>query len=125
MFFLISIIIGIFSFIEYHLSKITKFRVFLLLIVGIFFFILFGYNSYSPDLENYKSHYENFDKEYIILRVEPAILMLMKVSHYYGFSFQGYQIIFAFLTLSFFIYSIFKYSPLPIFVLFNFLLLLL
>lgn len=120
MFFLISIIIGIFSFIEFHLSKKLKVRVCLLLIVGIFFFILFGYNSYSPDLENYKTHYDNFDQEYIKLRVEPAILMLMNVSQYYGFSFQGYQIIFAFLTLSIFIYSIFKYSPLPIFVLFNF-----
>jgi len=120
MFFLISILVGIFSYFEYHLSKIFKLRVFLLLIVGIFFFILFGYNSYSPDLENYKIHYDNFDQEYIKLRVEPAILMLMKVSQYYGLSFQGYQILFAFLTLSLFIFSIFKYSPLPIFVLFNF-----
>ena len=120
MFFLISILVRIFSYFEYHLSKIFKLRVFLLLIVGIFFFILFGYNSYSPDLENYKIHYDNFDQEYIKLRVEPAILMLMKVSQYYGLSFQGYQILFAFLTLSLFIFSIFKYSPLPIFVLFNF-----
>ncbi len=120
MFFIISLLIGLFSFFEYQLSNIFKLRVFLLLIIAIIFFILFGYNSYSPDLENYKIHYDNFDQEYIKLRVEPAILILMKLSQYYGLNFQGYQILFAFLTLSFFIYSIFKYSPLPIFVLFNF-----
>ncbi|MEN2415087.1 EpsG family protein [Flavobacterium mesophilum] len=87
---------------------------------GLFFFILLGFNSFSPDLDNYKIHFQDLDQDYIKLAVEPFIFFIMETCKNMGLSFEGYQIMFSLLTFSLFIFSIYKYSPLPVFVLLNF-----
>lgn len=120
MYFFISLILLILVFFEYYLNRDYLIRLFLVFCAGLFFFILLGFNSFSPDLDNYRIHFQDLDQDYIRLAVEPFILFLMETCKKMGLSFEGYQIMFSFLTFSLFIYSIFKYSPLPVFVLFNF-----
>ncbi|PIF60668.1 EpsG family protein [Flavobacterium sp. 11] len=120
MYFIISFILLFLSYFEFYLNKKYLFRITITFIVGLLFFILLGCNTFSPDLDNYKIHFEDLDQDYIKLRVEPFILFLMETCKNLGLSFQGYQLVFSFLTFSLFLYSIFKYSPLPVFVLFNF-----
>jgi hypothetical protein len=108
------------SYLEFYLNKKYLFRIVITFFSGIVFYILFGFNTYSPDLNNYIIHFENLDQDYIKLSVEPFIFFLMETCKNYGLTFEEYQLVFSFLTISIFVYSIFQYSPLPIFVLLNF-----
>jgi hypothetical protein len=112
--------LAFFSFFEFYFNKKYIFRILLVFITGLLFFILLGFNSFSPDLDLYKLHYEDIDQQYIKLSIEPFIFYLMTYCKNIGLSFEGYQLIFSFLVFSLFIYSIFKYSPLPVFVSLNF-----
>lgn len=120
MYFLIILILTFISFLEFYFNKKYLFRILLLFITGFLFFIVMGFNSYSPDLEMYRLHYENIDQDYIKLSVEPVIFYLMTASENVGLSFEAYLLFFSFLVFSLFIYAIFKYSPLPVFVFLNF-----
>jgi hypothetical protein len=88
--------------------------------VGLIFFILLGFNSFSLDLDNYRLHYEDINQEYIKLTIEPFIFYFMTFSKNIGLSFEGYQVLFSFVTFFLFSYSLFKYSPFPVFVFLNF-----
>jgi hypothetical protein len=120
MYFVNILILFIASYFEFFIYKKYLLKLITAFFIGILFFILLGYNTYTPDLNNYIIHYEDLDEDYIKLAVEPLILFLMETSKNYGLTFQGYQLVFSFLTFSIFFYSILKYSPLPVFVLFNF-----
>jgi hypothetical protein len=120
MYFFIILILTFISFLEFYFNKKYLFRILLLFITGFLFFIVMGFNSYSPDLEMYRLHYENIDQDYIKLSVEPVIFYLMTASENVGLSFEAYLLFFSFLVFSLFIYAIFKYSPLPVFVFLNF-----
>lgn len=120
MYFFIVLILTFLFFLEFYFSKKYLFRILLVFITGFLFFILMGFNSYSPDLEMYRLHYENIDQEYIKLSVEPVIFYLMTASKNIGLSFEAYLLFFSFLVFLLFVYSIFKYSPLPVFVFLNF-----
>ncbi len=120
MYFIIIFILIFLSYLEFYLNKKLLFRIALTFFAGIIFFILFGFNTYSPDLDSYKIHFADIDQDYIKLAVEPFIFFLMENCKNLGFTFEGYQIVFSFLTFTIFLHAIFKYSPLPIFVLFNF-----
>lgn len=120
MYFLISLFLSFFSYLEFYLNKKSLFKLSLVAITGIILFILLGFNSYSPDLDNYKLHYEYYDDEIIVLAVEPFILFLMRLCQNWGLTFEGYQLVFSFLTLTLFVYSVYKFSPLPSFVFLNF-----
>ena len=120
MYFFISLILAVLAFIEFYFYKRYLCRLFLVLCAGFLFFVLLGFNSFSPDLDYYKLHFEDLDQEYIRYTIEPFILFLMETSKNYGLTFEGYQIVFSLLTFSLFLYSIFKYSPFPLFVLLNF-----
>ncbi len=120
MYFTIIFILIFSSYLEFYLNKKYLFRIVITFFSGIVFYILFGFNTYSPDLNNYIIHFENLDQDYIKLSVEPFIFFLMETCKNYGLTFEEYQLVFSFLTISIFVYSIFQYSPLPIFVLLNF-----
>lgn len=120
MYFFIVLILTFLFFLEFYFSKKYLFRILLVFITGFLFFILMGFNSYSPDLEMYRLHYENIDQEYIKLSVEPVIFYLMTASKNIELSFEAYLLFFSFLVFLLFVYSIFKYSPLPVFVFLNF-----
>ena len=120
MYFIIILILFFFTYFEFYFNKKYLFRVLLILATALMFFVLLGFNSFSPDLDLYKLHYDDIDQEYIKLSIEPVIFYLMTFSKNIGLSFQQYQLIFSFLVFSLFIYSIFKYSPLPVFVSLNF-----
>ncbi len=120
MYFFIIFILFFLSYFEFFLSKNYLPRILITLIAGLIFFILFGFNTYSPDLENYKNHFADLDQDYIKLAVEPFIFFLMETCKNYGLTFEGYQIVFSFFTFSLFLFALLKFTPLPIFVLFNF-----
>jgi hypothetical protein len=119
-YFFIIFILFFLSYFEFFLSKNYLPRILITLIAGLIFFILFGFNTYSPDLENYKNHFADLDQDYIKLAVEPFIFFLMETCKNYGLTFEGYQIVFSFFTFSLFLFALLKFTPLPIFVLFNF-----
>ena len=120
MYFFISAILAVLAFLEFYFNKRYFCRLFLVLCAGVMFFILLGFNSFSPDLDYYKLHFEDLDQDYIRFTVEPFILFLMETCKNAGLTFEGYQIVFSLITFSLFIISIFKYSPYPVFVLLNF-----
>lgn len=120
MYFFLILILGVLFFSEFRFREKYLFRMMLTLITGAVFIMLLGFNSFSPDLENYSLHYENIEEEYIKLSVEPFIYFLMTCSKNIGLSFEGYQLFYSLLVFSFFTYSIFKYSPFPVFVFLNF-----
>lgn len=120
MYFFIILILSFLSFFEFKFNEKYLFRILLTFVTGLMFFILLGFNSFSPDMDSYKIHYEDIDQEYIKISIEPFVFYLMTLCKNIGLSFKGYQVVFSFLTFSLFIYSIFKYSPLPIFVCLNF-----
>jgi hypothetical protein len=120
MYFFIIFILAFFSFFEFYFNKKYVLKILLVFLTGILFFILLGFNSFSPDLDLYRLHYEDIDQEYIKLIVEPFIYYLMIFSKYIGLSFEWYLLCFSFIVFSIFIYSLFKYSPLPVFVCLNF-----
>jgi len=107
-------------FFEFKFREKYLFRMSLTFITSILFMVLLGFNSFSPDLDNYRIHYEDIDLEYIRLSIEPFMYYLMIISKNVGLSFEGYQLLFSLITFSFFTYSIFKYSPFPVFVFLNF-----
>jgi hypothetical protein len=119
MYFILSFILYIFSIIELF-SKQKYVRIFLFILSILLFFILLGFNSFSPDLENYKIHYENFNEDFIKFTIEPVFLFLMNICNSFGLKFDGYQIVYSILIFFFFGLSLLKYSPYPIFVLSNF-----
>lgn len=120
MFFIFINIIGVFAFLEFISFSNSKLRTLLYFCVGILFFALSAFNSYSPDLENYKIHYDNYDQEFILLYIEPFIIFIMKLCHALGFEFQGFQICMAGLTFFFLLIGLHKLTPIPIFILLNF-----
>lgn len=120
MYFIIILIFIFLSYFEFYLDKKYFFRILTTFFAGLIFFILLGFNTYSPDLDNYKIHFADLDQDYIKLAVEPFIFFLMETCKNYGLTFEGYQLVFSFFTFSLFLYAIFKFSPFPTFVLFNF-----
>ncbi len=120
MYFFVILILCVLSFFEFKFKENYLFRILLSFLTASLFFTLMGFNSFSPDLENYRTHFDDLDQEYIQLAVEPFILFLMGTCKNMGLSFEGYQIFFSFFTFSLFAYSVFKYSPFPIFVTLNF-----
>ena len=120
MYFIVILILSVLFFFFFFFREKYLFRMSLTFITSILFMILLGFNSFSPDLDSYRIHYEDIDMEYIRLSVEPFVYYLMTISKNLGLSFEGYQLLFSMITFSFFTYSIFKYSPFPVFVLLNF-----
>jgi hypothetical protein len=120
MYFIIILILSFFSFLDFYFNKKYSVKILLTFSVGVLFFILLGFNSYSLDLDNYKLLYEDLDQDYMKLVIEPFIFYFMIFSKNIGLSFEGYQVLFSFLTFLLFSYSLFMYSPLPVFVFLNF-----
>ena len=120
MYFIIILVLVFFAYFEFYLNKKYSYRVLLSFSTGLILFLLMGLNSYSPDLDLYKMHYDDIDQEYIKLAIEPGIFYLMTASKNIGLSFEAYLFIFSLLVFLLFVYSIFKYSPLPVFVFLNF-----
>lgn len=120
MYFFIFFFLCVLFFFEFHLNKNYLFRTLLTLFVGLIFFVLLGFNSFSLDLDNYRLHYKDINQEYIKLTIEPFIFYFMTFSKNIGLSFEGYQVLFSFVTFFLFSYSLFKYSPFPVFVFLNF-----
>jgi hypothetical protein len=120
MYFFIISILSLLFFFEFKFKDKYLFRILITFVTGLIFFVLLGFNSFSPDLELYQLHYEDLDQDYIKLSVEPFVYYLMTLFKNSGFSFEGYQLFFSFLVFSLFIHSIFKYSQLPVFVCLNF-----
>lgn len=120
MYFIIILVLVFFAYLEFYFNKNYSFRVLLTFVIAVLFFILLGFNSYSPDLDLYKLHYADIDQEYIKLSIEPVIFYLMTFSKNIGLSFEVYLLCFSFLVFFLFTYSLFKYSPLPILVFLNF-----
>jgi hypothetical protein len=120
MYFLISLVFFVAMVFEFYGQKVYLFRVFLTILSALIFVVLSGFNSFSPDLENYKLHYEDIDQEYMKLILEPVIFYLMTFSKNIGLTFEGYQLLLSFIAYLLFGFSLFKYSPLPVFVFLNF-----
>jgi len=120
MYFFIFFLLFILTFLEFYLFKNKLLKIVSFIFVGFIFFSLLAFNIESPDLENYQFHYDNLDSDYVKIAIEPVIYYLMSFCNDIGFSFAQYQILLASLVIPLFLYSIYKYSPLPIFVLLNF-----
>jgi hypothetical protein len=117
MYFYIALILLTLSLIE----SLFKFEIDIKRILLIFsmslFFILIAFNTWSPDLDNYKIQYKNYDEQFIKYTVEPATRFIMKYANMFGFTFEQYQIFTAVIIVFLLYKSLVKYSPLPIFVL--------
>jgi hypothetical protein len=120
MYFFLFFLLLILSFLEFFLYQYKLLKIVSFIIVGFVFFSLLAFNIESPDLENYQLHYANLDSDYVKISIEPLIYFLMSFCNDMGLSFAHYQILLASLVIPLFLYSIYKYSPLPIFVLLNF-----
>ena len=99
MYFIILILFFL-SFVEFKYNEKYLFRILLTFVTGVLFFILLGFNSFSPDMDSYKIHYEDIDQDYIKISIEPFIFYLMTLCKNIGLSFKGYQLVFSFLAFS-------------------------
>ena len=100
MYFFVILILCVLFFFEFKFREKYLFRMSLTFITSILFMILLGFNSFSPDLDSYRIHYEDIDLEYIRLSVEPFVYYLMKICKNVGLSFEGYQLLFSMITFS-------------------------
>lgn len=98
--------------------KVIKFFVFF--ISSLFFIIIQSYNTWSPDMDNYSIHFENYEKDYIIYSVEPMHIKIIEFVRWVGGDFKDFIFFYGLLIMSFFLLSVKKYSSLPVFLLLNF-----
>jgi hypothetical protein len=101
-------------------NKITLIKNSLLLITVIIFFVIQCFNTWSPDLENYSIHFVNYKEDYVINNLEFLHLKIIEFIKWLGGDFSDFIYVYGILIMSFFLFSIRKYSPLPVFVLMNF-----
>jgi len=120
MYFVIALILFFLTVIESVIRKDVFLRRVLTFLAGICFFSLIGFNTWSPDLDNYRVHYANYDEEFIKLTIEPVFIFLMKMSNEYGLVFSQYIMLLGMIITFLLTYAIYKLSPLPVFVLTNF-----
>jgi hypothetical protein len=117
MYFYICLILLTLSLIESLFKHEINIKRVLLIFSISLLFILIAFNTWSPDLDSYKLHYENYDEQYVKYSIEPLTLLIMNYANRFGLTFEQYQIFIAFIIVFLLYKSLVKYSPLPIFIL--------
>lgn len=95
-------------------------RLFLFCSVCFLFFVIQGFNTWSPDFENYIVHFEDIDNEYVGKSLEPMHIFLVYFVKAIGGNFTFFFTLYGFLIILFYMRVLNKLSPLPVFVLANF-----
>lgn len=115
MFYILGILFILVGF-EYIFRKVLPLKKFFLVLAGLFLIIVQGYNEWTPDLINYKTHFYNIDNEYIYSRLEPIYIAIIKIIKYFDGTFDDLILVYAILTIVLYLFFIYKSSPLPLLV---------
>lgn len=116
MYYILFTIILIFCFFE-SIFKKNKIKDFFFIMTGLLLIIIQSFNTWAPDLENYKIQFDYIDEEYVRNVLEPVHKFLIETVKNYGGSFENFIFIYGLLIMIPFLFFIKKSTPLPIFVL--------
>lgn len=106
----------LFSFMEFFFRKFQVKSIFFVL-AGTLLILIQSFNTYSPDLDSYRIHFEFFDDELIRAASEPIHLKIIDISHLFNLDFKSFVILYGLLIFIPFLMFLQRSTPLPAFVL--------
>lgn len=95
-------------------NKIKKIFFF---ITALVFIIIQCCNTWAPDLESYKIHFEFIEENYVRSLLEPVHIFLIESVKQFGGNFADFIFVYGILIMIPFLYFVYKNSPIPVFVL--------
>ena len=120
MYYYLAVVLFILMLFEGFFNKVIVIQKTVFFITAILFIIIQGFNTWSPDMESYRIHFDDYDEDYVINSVEPLHIKIIEFVRWAGGDFKDFIFFYGLLIMSLFLFSIKKYSPLPVFLLLNF-----
>lgn len=114
MYYLVAIFLIICTFLESILKR-SSLKVIIGLPVFLIFFVIQAYNEWSPDMDNYRTHFDYIDNELVRKSMEPFHQFLIKTVHSFGGDFSDFIFIYGVLIILLLFINVYYYSASPIF----------